>query len=242
MAKSHCFYMLFPLPELERVVKIFQLDFDELINDTFTDSELVNFEKMLDSISAIFVQPIMSELTFDDFYPKDSESIKQRAFFMECRSSIILENLPDFHDNPFQVTYLIELLRNLDEVLIDTGGINELVFKKDYLESLKRHKNIFSLLPPTILKPLEIITTKPVNPIDFLILDVYKEFDRLQKLERMDLVLEQMGTQSEKLQKTYVAMKDERLDASLLLRKSGLNPKDFDDNLERLKFFLKKII
>jgi hypothetical protein len=41
---------------------------------------------------------------------------------------------------------------------------------------------------------------------------------------------------------TFFAIKDEKLDASSLLRKSGLNAKDFDDNLERLKFFLKKIV
>lgn len=242
MSKAHYFYFLAPLPELERIVKAHQLDFDELVNDTFTEAELVTYEKMLDSISAIFVQPVISELAFDDFYPKESEALKQRSFFEECKSSICLENLPDFHSNPFQVTYLNELLRNFDEVLIDTGGVSELVFKKDYLENLKKFKNIFSLVPQTEVKPLEIKTTKPIDPIDFLILDVYKEMDRLQSLEKINFVMEQMEEQSEKLKKTFSAIKDEKLDASMLLRKSGLNAKDFDDNLERLKFFLKKIL
>jgi hypothetical protein len=36
-------------------------------------------------------------------------------------------------------------------------------------------------------------------------------------------------------------MSAENLDSTALLRKTGLNPKEFDDTLERLKFFLKKI-
>jgi hypothetical protein len=241
MSKAHYFYFLTPLSELERIVEAHQLDFEELVNDNFTEIELVQFEKMLDSISAIFVQPIISELTFEDFYSKESEAVKQKSFFDECKSSICLENLPDFQSNPFQITYLIELLRNFDEVLIDTGGVNELVFKKEYVDNLKKYKNIFSLIPQTETKPLEIKTTKPVDPIDFLILDVYKELDRLQNMDKTSILSVQMEGQSEKLKKTFTAMKDEKLDASMLLRKSGLNAKDFDDNLERLKFFLKKI-
>ena len=242
MSHAHYFYLLTPLSELERIVEAHKLDFEELINDTFSETELMTFEKLLDSISAIFVQPVISELTFEDFYSNENEALKQQSFFDECRSSICLENIADFHSNPFQVTYLIELLRSFDDVLIDTGGINELVFKKDYLENLKKFKNIFSLVPQFETKPIEIKTNKPVDPIDFLILDVYKELDRLFKLEKNNLLTEQMETQSEKMRKTFLAMKDERLDASTLLRKSGLNAKDFDDNLERFKFFLKKIV
>lgn len=242
MTQAHYFYFLTPLAELERIVKAHQEDFDELVNDTFSEIELVTYEKMLDCISAIFVQPIISELIFDDFYPKESEIEKQRSFFEEAKSSICIENLPDFHTNPFQITYLIELLRVFDEVLIDTGGVNELVFKMEYLQNLKRYKNIFSLLSQTELKPLELKTSKPVDPIDFLILDVFKEIDRLKEKKLIDLAFDQLELQSDKLKKTFFAIQDEKLDASALLRKSGLNAKDFDDNLERLKFFLKKII
>jgi hypothetical protein len=242
MTQAHYFYFLTPLEELERVVKAHQHDFDELINDTFSETELVAFEKLLDCISAIFVQPVISELTFDDFYPKISEIEKQRSFFEEAKSSICLENLPDFHTNPFQITYLIELLREFDEVLVDTGGVNELVFKNEYIQNLKRFKNIFSLLPQNEVRPLELKTKKPVDPIDFLILDVFKEIDRLKENNLISFVLNQLENQSEKLKKTFFALQDEKVDASALLRKSGLNAKDFDDNLERLKFFLKKIV
>jgi len=81
-----------------------------------------------------------------------------------------------------------------------------------------------------------------VDPIDFLILDVYKELERLRNSAKWQEVTQGMEAQPEKTRMAYSAMLDDKLDASLLLRKSGLNAKDFDDNLERLKFYLKKII
>lgn len=242
MSHANYFYLLTPLSELERIVEAHKIDFEELLNDTFSETELTTFEKLLDSISAIFVQPIISELTFDEFYAKENEALKQRCFFEECCSSICVENIADFHTNPFQVTYLIELLRNFDEVLIDTSGVNELLFKKDYVDNLKRYKNIFSLLTQPDTKPIEIKTNKPIDPIDFLILDVYKELERITGIDKNNTLYAQMETQSEKMKKTFFAMANEKLDASMLLKKSGLNAKDFDDNLERLKFALKKII
>lgn len=242
MANAHYFYLLTPLTEVEQIVEAHKLDFDELINDTFTESELVNYEQLLDTISAIFVQPIISELTFDDFYVNENQAILQKSFFEECKSSICFENIPDFHINPFQITYLNELLRNFDEVLIDTGGVNELTFKKGYLEQLKQYKNIFSLIPPSGHKILNIKTNKPVEPIDFLILDVYRELVRLSKDNKNNLINQHLEMQSEKLKKTFLVMKTDNLDASEILKKSGLNAKDFDDCLEKLKFLLKKII
>lgn len=236
MSNAHYFYFRLSVQDLDKKVKAFQLDFDHLVNDTFSESELTKFETLLDDIGAIFVQPLFTEMTFDDFYPKEAEEQKQRDFFAAARSSICLENIPPFETNPFQVTYLIELLRDFDEVLIDTGGINELMFKKEYVDNLKKYKNIFSLIADEPKKPIEVKTSRPVDPIDFLIRDVYKEILRLDPV----LVSELVHQLPEKTQKVYQAMKDEALDASALLRKSTLNAKDFDDNLERLKFFLKK--
>lgn len=236
MTNAHYFYFRLSVQDLDKKVKAFQLDFDHLVNDTFSESELSSLENLLDAIGAVFVQPIFSEMTFDDFYPKLSEEQKQRDFFETARSSICLENIPAFESNPFQITYLIELLRDFDEVLIDTGSVNELMFKKDYVDNLKKYKNIFTLIADEPKKPLEVKTTRPVDPIDFLIQDVYKELKRLEPAE----VAEWVKELPEKTQKVYQAMREEILDASTLLKKSALNAKDFDDNLERLKFFLKK--
>ena len=236
MSKAHYFYFRLSVHDLDKKVKAFQLDFEHLVNDTFSETELTGLETLLDDICAIFVQPIFSEMTFEDFYPNANEEQKQRDFFEAARSSICLDNLPAFESNPFQVTYLIELLRDFDEVLIDTGGVNELMFKKEYVDNLKKYKNIFSLIPDEPKKTLEVKTTRPVDPIDFLIQDVIKELQRLEAAS----VAEWVKELPEKTQTVYQALLEESSDASALLKKSGLNAKDFDDNLERLKFFLKK--
>jgi hypothetical protein len=75
----------------------------------------------------------------------------------------------------------------------------------------------------------------PVDPIDFLILDVYKEFDRLKSTS---VPFEEL---SEKVFSIYAVMRHERIeDGSELLKRVGLNAKDLDDGLERLKFWLRK--
>jgi hypothetical protein len=235
MSRTHYFYFRLTVSELEQLVRDHQESFDLLLNDSFSDEELLKYEKQLDSIAAVFPQPILSELTFDDFYPDKAHESEQRAFFERCRSSICLENLPYFEENPFQVSYLTFLLERFEEVLIDQGGVNELMFKGPYLLALKKFKNIdslMSLIPETIV---EKTSTRPVFPIDFLILDVYKELDRLKDSK---LNMEDKG---EKLNKIFLIMQSERLDSSSILKKSGLIPKDFEDNLERLKFTLKKI-
>lgn len=236
MSNAHYFYFKLSVFDLEQKVKAYQLDFDQLLNDTFSEAEMLSLEPLLDQIGAAFVQPIFSEMTFDDFYANEKEADSQRSFFENAKSSICLENIPDLSMNPFQVTYIVELLRDFDEVLVDTGGVNELMFKKDYVASIKKHKNIFSLIKEEEKRPLEIKTSKPVDPIDFLLMDVYREIDRLgfQKTEEL------LRDQSEKSQKILSALAGERVDASLLLKRSGLNAKDFDDGLEKLKFFLKR--
>ncbi len=236
MSRSHTYYTRLNVLELQRIVEAHQDEFEQLLGDTFSEQELTLFEKMTDAIAAIYVQPIMSEISFDDFYANSSEEDKQRHFFESCKSCISLENLPYFESNPFQVTYLIDLLWTLDEVLIDQGGVSELCFKRAYLDDLKRFKTIESLIPKNEEKKIPVITTKaPLSPIDFLIQDIYKELGRL---EGSHIPFQDLG---EKAQKIYQVMKVDKQDSDTIFKLSGLIPKDFDDNLEKLKFFLKKL-
>ena len=235
MSRTHYFYFRLPVAELDQVVKAHQVHFDQFLKDNFDDHELIPFETMLDAIAALYVQPILPELTFDDFYAPEAEADKQRAFFEKARSSLCLENLPYFESNPFQVSYLIQLLERFDEVLIDQGGVNELSFKENYLKSLRKYKNMESILGATQVKVAPVLkSTRPVDPIDFLVLDVYKELDRLQGKAHVE-------GQSDKLQKLFKAFQGERVDSVDLYRRSGLSPKDFDDCLERLKFWLRSL-
>lgn len=235
--RTHYFYLKLPLKDLEKLVEAHQEEFETMVGDSFTEEELKLHEKLLDSLASVEVQPILSELSFDDFYPAPQEEIKQRNFFESCKSSICLDNLPYFESNPFQITYLIDLLWSLDEVLIDRGGVHELIFKREYIDQLKKFKTMEVLLPETKERPLEVTTKQPVNPIDFVIQDVYKE---LELVQTMGIEIP-ITDQSEKLQKIFHALAEKGLDADSLLKRSGLIPKDFGDNLERMKFFLKKI-
>lgn len=234
MARSLNLFFRLSLPELERIVKDYQDEFDQVLEDTFTDEELQLFEKKIDSIAALYVQPISSELSFDDFYADPKQELKQQHFFEECRSSICLDNLPYFEDNPFQVSYLKDLLWSFDEVLIDRGGVNELMFRKEFLEELKSFPTMDSLLkdvPPLVHTPK---TNIPVTPIDFLVQDIYKELNRLEGKELSEDL-------PEKTLKILKVMQKNKTDSESLFMLTGLNAKDFDDHLEKLKFWLRKI-
>ena len=67
MSSSHYFYFTLSVDDLESVVEVHRKDFDTLLDDSFSDEELQSFEKMLDSIAAVWVQPILEDLSFDDF-------------------------------------------------------------------------------------------------------------------------------------------------------------------------------
>ncbi len=234
MANNLYLYTKYTLIDLELIVSSHQKEFNNSLEDLFSDDELLRFENLIDSIAAVYVQPVLNELSFDDFYADPKREIEQKDYFLQCKSSVCLENVPYLETNPFQVSYLIELLSRLRGVLIDLGGVSELMFEEDYKLQLGRFKQMEALLGPIESKPLEVRTSKPVDPIDFYIRDVYSELDRL---KNHDIVIEEL---SPKVQKIFQIMRVERLDASSLLKKVGLNPKELDDGLERLKFWLRK--
>lgn len=231
MSNSLTFYFTIPLNELEKRVKKFQEDFDNLLNDSFSDDELNQLENQIDSIGAVFVQPILSELSFDDFYPDSTKEEEQKEFFERSQSSLLLENLPFLEMNPFQVTYLQNLLESFDEVLIDRGGVFELCFKDDYLKVLSQFKTIDTYLNLPKKRP-EIKTSMPVEPIDFLVRDVYQELERLgDELE--------IAAVPERFHSLFKYMKKNKTDATAIYQNSGLNAKEFDDRMESFKFFLR---
>jgi hypothetical protein len=66
--------------------------------------------------------------------------------------------------------------------------------------------------------------------------DVYTEINRTKHL---NLNVDDLPV---KVQKIFQIAQNEVLDSDTFLRKSGLTPKDFDDGLEKLKFWLRKMI
>lgn len=236
MTASLTLFLPFKLSDTEAIVEAFKEEFDIQLKDIFSDDELIILEPKLDALGAVFVQPILNELTFDDFYAAPDKEDSQRNFFAGCKSSIAIENMPYLETNPVQVTYLKDLIGKFPEILIDRGGVSEILFKNDFLGILSSYKDMLSLAGGEKI-PAKIVRTGtvPVDPIDFLIRDVYKELSRLKDLEIDSKDL------SPKLQKIFTVMKNETtVDASELLKKTSLNAKDFDDGLESLKFWLRK--
>ena len=215
--------------DLALKVEAHQEEFEILLGDSFSDDELEAHEATLEAIASIEVQPIIEELTFDDLNPQPEDEERQRAFFGKCKSCICLEHVPYLESNPFQVTYLIDLLWTLDEVLIDAGGMEELVFKKSFLHDLKSFNSMEVLLPKEKPAPKVVL-----GPVEQLVNDVERELSRLKAASITP------GEIPEKLVSLFELCRQGGLDAGGLLRSSGLNPKDFGDRLESLKFFLKK--
>ncbi len=238
MARTFTFYFPLKVSELDALVSSFQKEFDELVQDSFTEDELEIMEKKLDALAAVYVNPILHELTFDDFEADEMH----RAFFGSCKSSLLLENLPYLETNPFQVSWLQLFLERFSDFLADKGNLSALVTKKEFLTELERFKNMDPLTKPEkpAPKPLQHGIKAPVLPIDFLILDVYKEIQRLHEAGKMNAGLEAVAS-FEKARRIFSIMKEGKLDANSLLSLSGLNTKDFDDHLEKLKFILRKV-
>ncbi len=243
-SRSIYLYTQLSVAQLNELLTSFQDYFENYLKDNFEEDELSLFEKYLDTMAEVVVQPILGELSFDDFYPDPQSEDEQRSFFTGSRSCLCLDHLPFLESNPFQVTYLKELLSRLGEVLIDQGGVSELTFKERYLAGLGKLKSADALVPPEPIKAREpkVSGKAPVNPIDFLILDVYREFERIKSANLLMAALSGLQDKSEKLKKIFFVMREEKLDADALLSKTGLGAKDFDDNLEKLKFYLKKIL
>ncbi len=230
-----CFLPL-EVKTLESLLSAYQEDFDHYLAELFTDDELLALEAKLEAIAAVSAQPML-DVAFDDFYPDAEREEDQRAFFERCRSTLVIENLPFFESNPFQVTYLNDLLNKFDEVLIDLGGVNELQFRDRYLETLRRFKAIDTFTPKPKVPPVLSLGAKslqPVDPIDFLLRDVYRELDRL------GAGVPSPETLSPKGQKILQTVRGERCSPDELLRRVGLNAKDLDDGLETLKFWLRR--
>ncbi len=208
--------------------------FEEALLDAFTDEELERHERLLEGLASVEAQPLLEGLGFDDMVVNPAKEDEQRAVFAACRSTLCLENVPWLETNPFQVSYLKDLLSRLPATtLVDRGGMEELVFGRDYLRELAPLKDMVGL---EAVVPEAVARRAPVlGPIEILVHDVSRE------LERLEGITIPIQERSEKLQKIFRAFASGERDPGMLLRLSGLNAKDFGDGLEGLKFFLKKL-
>src|SRR5690606_22640116 len=114
------------------------------------------------------------------------------------------------------------------------------LFKEAFLKELSSFKSMDNLLlsPP----PVEEKTTRknfyPVDPLDFIFVDVIKEWEKVQARE-VEIDTSSLG---EAPRKILSALLKEDFDHPIeLFKASGLGAKAFDDGLERLKFFLRSL-
>jgi hypothetical protein len=234
MSGSLTLFLPLDVKNLEALLAAYQEDFEDYLSELFSEVELEAFEEKLDAIAAVFAQPML-DVAFDDFSPDPVAAEEQRAFFAHCRSTLVFENLPYLETNAFQVAYLTDLVRKFDEALIDRGGTNDLLFRERFLETLKPYKSIDTFVAkPKPVTPKIPISSAPVDPIDFLLRDVYGELDRLGPGGPAGEEL------SPKARKIFDAVRTERTTPDELLRRAGLNAKDLDDGLESLKFWLRR--
>jgi hypothetical protein len=211
--------------ELQVQVDQFRKEFEINLGDLFSEIELTRFERLLDELATVDVQPVLDDISFEDF----NAPPEMRASFEEMRSVICLENMPFLENNPFQVSYLTRLIKEIGEVLIDRGGIEDLQHGIDFIAEIKILKSMESLIET---EPTP-VTLMIKGPIDYLLDDIYREIDRLE-----GQVL--LANMTERQQRIFVPLQKHRPDSLNLLKLSGLNPKDFGDGLESLKFFLKR--
>lgn len=232
---SRHLYLYSPLSEVELALKVeaHQAEFDELLGDSFSEAQLEHWGPLLDELAQVDVQPKVEALSFDDFTADPAREDEQRRFFERARSCLHLEHLPLLESNPFQVTYLKDLLWMLEQVLVDQGGMSELCFKQEFLAELKGLRTMEALIPAEVSTPAR---APVLGPIEALVADVRRELARLGK----DSVVLDLSAEGEKRQKIFAAFQAGLTDPGELLRHSGLNAKDFGDGLEGLKFYLKK--
>ena len=221
---------------LAQVMERHQKSFQILLEDSFSDAELDQHRILIDELAGVWPQNIIEELTFDDLPASPSDEKAQREFFNKCQGVICLENTPFLENNPFQVTYLIELLKNFSQVLIDRG--DELIFQMPWLRELSALKGMESLFTADVYHEKPAPLVREMTPVDRIVGEIYTEIKRLRAQDR----LPDPAEMAEKRQRIYQAVIAEECNADQLLSRCGLIPKDFGDGLEGLKFFLKKII
>lgn len=228
MYKSLIFYSKRPLKELRVLVEAHQEEFDLILEEEFSESELTLFEKEIDEIALIEFSPILVDLSFDDFFVKESDELKFREFFSKCQSMVTLDHLPYLDSNSFQVAYIKNLLWSLGDVLVDRGGSHDLMSSVDFLELLKKYKSLDKI------KKIAPAAKAPVlnDPLEKLLLEIYGLIHQGKEVQVTDT--------SEKVSRIYHLVKSKDMDSQTLYKESGLNLKDYGDSMERLRILLKK--
>jgi hypothetical protein len=246
MAFTYYFYSSHSVDGLKVILDKTELAFDELLQSYEEQSYIKENEKLISLLANVIPGPILAELSFDDFSVEEGRLKEMEAYFQNAKSCLVLENVPYLQTNPFQVSWILFLLNFLGPCMIDTGSITPLKNNLDLMAILKKSKSLEQVLNLSPLVPVSKSPAGnfiPVEPLDFIVRDVFKEFERLQNENQLG-VIERSIESNEKMKKLFLVIKNNfshgPLPAINLCQKSNLNPKDFGDFLERLKFLMKR--
>lgn len=241
MARSLYVYTPLDLRLLEEVVDAHVQSFGEELKDIFSDDELESFHRELEEMAPFSVCSRPHDLRFEDF-DTDPNAEDKKLLFTRSKTSIVIENLPFLETNPFQVSSLRSLLGRLPEVLVDDEGLGELFTKEEYLQKLSPLKGIetYPQETATVIVAEKRKLFVPVDPIDFLIRDVYQEMERILRDGLLEKTLLHLQDEKEFMKDLFFIIRENRPSPEELFKRSGLIAKDFDDSLEKLKFFLRK--
>jgi hypothetical protein len=225
---------------LKELVEAQEKLFEEWLLDNFTDDEIDFYQDMIDSISSVLIDSKIDELKFEDYEAIRGDISFKKILFHKSITTISFSDLPYLENNPFQVSYLTMLLNQLNIVLIDPGGLEDLLLKEEYLVKLGEFKKADDLLfrPSYQQSIVQNTSQKVYDPIDKLVTEIYNELKRLEVAGILPMSGDDLP---EKTRKILISIQQDYYDSNQLLALTALHPKDFDDHLEKLKFYLKKV-
>ena len=195
---------------------------------------------MIDSIALVLIDLKVEEINFEDYDSISGDSNLKKDLFKKVKTTISFNEMPFLESNPFQVSYLLLLLERLEGILIDPGTLSDLQLKEEFfikLSHLKKAQDFLADFSPSV--PIsKKASPRTFDPIEYLITEIYNELKRLEVSGKLPLLGEDLPDKTKKL---LSVMQTDYFTSEDLLKITSLHPKDFDDHLEKLKFYLRKV-
>lgn len=226
MSKSLHIFLPYTQKELLKIIEDYQSDFDEILKEEFSEDELESLADSLDTLASVDVTSRTQDVTIDDFEIENKDLPLMSDAFGKTKSVLVFDELPFLDTHPLQVTYLKNLLWSFREGIVDRGGVNKLIFLKDYLLILKKYKGMdaLNLSVPEVQKVVIPGPTDPLSVIYELVLNSK---------------ISEINHHSEKMKMIFHLIRNQKISKENLFKESRLSLKDFGDEIERLRIYLK---
>lgn len=217
------------LEEIER----FNILFDDFIQNPIYEEYVIKNEKKLDEMGHVTISPKMDELEFG-YYVNADQINHLKSQFGLMKTTIVIENLPYLENNPFQVSWLKLFVNELDQCLVDLGGMEYLESKSDFLNRISCYRDLetFAVVAPKKQMRPEIIIPYEKTPLDFIIDKLKLEITKT----NTNAFLETL--ENNEMKKLFHIYLTENKINALYPIKNKMDPKKFGDQTESLYFKL----